>query len=113
MSAKSKENFSEEYIKKNRTFPRLNLVLLAVCIIAQIALIIFIIAYKKPPQDVINKYDITVEPCEDGTLDIYYYFEWTALDTEEDLTWIDIGVANNDWRYYPDSLSSNISRIEK
>ena len=110
---KDKDNFSEEYVKKNRTFPKRNAVLIVICVIAQIIAIVLAAAYTPKPQDVIKEYGITVTPRDDGSLDIEYTFEWNALDMSEELTWVDIGMPNSDFIIYRDSLSPNIYRAEK
>ena len=59
----------------------------------------------------IKEYEITVEPCENGTLDITYSFVWQALDTSEDLTWVEIGMANE--HFVAKTVSNTISAVEK
>ena len=106
---KDPDVFEEEYVRKNRTFPRTNAILLALCIIMQAVLIILAIFYNPKPQDVINEYNITVSPCDDGSLDIRYSFVWTALDTGEELTWVDIGMAHSDFTIDRESLSDTMA----
>ena len=89
-----KNDYSELAIKKKRTFPVKNTVILAVCIIIQVAAGLFAFNYEPKPQDVIKEYNVTVEPRANGTLDIYYNFLWHAVDTTEELSWVDIGMAN-------------------
>lgn len=103
--------YSEENIKKKRKFPKSNLALLIALAILQVLLILVAIIYRPQPQDVISDYVITVSPDEDGGLIMEYSFTWTALDTDEPLTWVEIGVANPRLTYYEDLLSSNIKRI--
>ena len=67
---------------------------MAVCIIIQVAAGLFAFNYEPKPQDVIKEYNVTVEPRANGTLDIYYNFLWHAVDTTEELSWVDIGMAN-------------------
>lgn len=101
----AEDKFSPEYIRKHRTFPALKTVLLVLCIVAQIVLVCLAIFAKAPaPQDKIDSYTVTVEPLENGSLDITYEFIWTALDEEEPLTWVEIGVANSNFSLYPDSV---------
>ena len=102
-----------EYIKSNRTFPIGKTILLFIIIVLQIGLILFSIFYEPKPQDVIHQYNVTVNPLEDGSLDIEYYIQWEALDPDEELTWIELGMANENYSVYPDSLSSNISNYNK
>lgn len=103
--------YSEENIKKKRKFPKSNTALLVILAILQVLLILFAIFFQPKPQDVISDYVITVSPDEDGGLIMEYSFVWTALDTDEPLTWVEIGVANPHLTYYEDLLSSNIKRI--
>lgn len=101
----AEDKFSPEYIRKQRTFPALKTFLLVLCIVAQIVLVCLAIFAKAPaPQDKIDSYTVTVEPLENGSLDITYEFIWTALDEEEPLTWVEIGVANSNFSLYPDSV---------
>ena len=64
------DKFSEEYIRKHRTLPTANIVLLVCIVIVQIAMIVAAILYQPKPQDRIEEYAVTVEPREDGSLDI-------------------------------------------
>lgn len=109
---KDKNNYSEEYIKKHRTFPTCNTVILTILVIIQIVLVFIACTVEFNPQDLIKKYTVTVEPKENGTLDITYEFVWQALDTAEELTWIEIGMANENYTVYDNSLSTNIERYE-
>lgn len=63
--------------------------------------------------DVINNYEITVNPRKDGTLDMQFNIKWTVLDskTEGPLEWIKIGIPN---RYVDEivGISSNIKKIK-
>ena len=65
------------------------------------------------PLDEIEKYIVTVDMRQDGTMDIKYDITWRVLnDTQEGpLTWVKIGIPNR----YADSmkaLSLNISNVE-
>lgn len=53
-------------------------------------------AYDFVALDIINEYNIKVDPKSDGSLDIRYHINWTVLDDELEgpLTWVKIGVAN-------------------
>ena len=77
--------YTEEEIRSNRTFPTGNTVLLAIIIAVQIGLIILGICYQPKPQDVIHQYNVTVQPLDDGSLDIEYRLVWEALDASEGL----------------------------
>lgn len=103
-----KAKYTEEEIRSNRTFPTKYTILLAIIIAVQIGLIVLGVCYQPKPQDVIHQYHVTVEPLDDGSLDIEYHLVWEALDTSEELTWVEIGMANENFSVYPDSVSSNI-----
>ena len=105
--------YEDKYIKSNRTFPAGNTVLLAIIIALQVGLIIFGIAFQPKPQDVIHEYNVTVNPLKDGSLDIEYYLVWEALDESEELTWVEIGMANENFSVYPDSVTPNIGSYNK
>jgi len=104
----SKTKYTEEEIRSNRTFPIGYTVLLVLIIAVQIGLIALGICYQPKPQDIIHQYLVTVEPLDDGSLDIEYHIVWEALDTSEALTWVEIGMANDNFSVYPDSVSSNV-----
>lgn len=110
---RDKNNYSEEYVKKHRTFPAANTVWLVILILLQIALVAFAVLYEPKPQDVIKEYTVTVEPRKDGKLDIEYDFLWEAIDTSEPLTWVEIGMANQHFTVDESSLSGNIASYKK
>ena len=103
----------EAKVKENRTFPVGHTLLLVLILLVQAGLIVWGVLYDPQPKDVIRQYDVTVQPREDGTLDITYAFEWTALDPKEPLTWVEIGMANEHYSVYQDSLSANIMTWER
>ena len=103
----------EEKLRDKRTFPVGYTILLMVIIAVQIGLIFLGIRYQPKPQDVIHRYNVTVQPLDDGSLDIEYRLVWQALDTFEELTWVEIGMANENFSVYPDSVSSNIATYNK
>lgn len=105
--------YEDKYIKSNRTFPTGNTVLLVIIIAVQIGLVIFGLSYQPKPQDVIHQYNVTVDPQTDGSLDIEYHLVWEALDESEELTWVEIGMPNENYSVYADSVSSNISSYSK
>lgn len=109
----AKAKYTEAEIRAKRKFPTGNTVLLVVIVAIQIGLIIVGFCYQPKPQDVIHQYNVTVEPQSDGSLDIAYYFQWEALDSSEELTWVEIGMANESISIYTDSVSSNISAYSK
>ena len=102
--------YEEKYIKANRTFPTANTVLLVIVVCIQIGLILLAIFYQPTPQDLIHEYQVTVDPLEDGSLDIEYRFVWEALDTSEELTWVQ---KNGVWMtaiYHPSALLRDVSK---
>lgn len=104
--------YSEETIKKYRKFPILNSILLFFLVLIQLLLACVAIFGDEPePQDRIKEYEITVEPCENGTLDIEYSFVWQALDPSEELTWVEIGMANE--HFTVRSISNTVKSVEK
>ena len=109
----SETDFSEEYIKKHRIFPKGKTILLGVLIALQLLLVLLCVFYDPQPQDIINEYNITVNPLSDGTLDVRYEFVWTPIDESEPLTWVEIGMANDEYAVIEGSLSSNIKSVQK
>lgn len=108
-----KETFTDADIRHNRKFPTWSTVLLVLIVVIQIGLIVFGIWFQPKPQDLIHQYHVTVEPLDDGSLDIEYRFVWEALDETEELTWVEIGMANEYFTVYPDSITSNIASYSK
>lgn len=106
-----KNEFNREDIRKKRKFPVGYVIVLILCIALQAFLCVFAIRYDPQPQDEIELYSVIVEPRADGTLDITYDIWWRALDADEPLSWIEIGMANDDFTYYNGVSSSSISRI--
>lgn len=104
-------DYSQEAIEKRRTFPKGKTVLMVLLVAIQIGCILGMIFYNPAVQDRIEDYSIYITPREDGSLDIEYRFKWTALDTSEPLTWVEIGMANPDFSIYADH-SDTISHIE-
>lgn len=105
---KDKNDYSPQTIENRRKFPVRNTAIISICVVAQIFLGFLAITAKAEPQDIIEKYTVNVEPLEDGTLDIEYSFLWKAIDETEELTWVDIGMANSVFTVYEDSISGNI-----
>lgn len=62
--------------------------------------------------DKINKYYITVDPRNDGSLDMTYYIEWEVLDSDSEgpLEWVKIGVPNSNIDMVR-AISSNIKSV--
>ena len=107
----AEDKFSPEYVRKHRTFPAFKTFLLVLCILAQITLVCMAIFAEAPaPQDKIDSYTVTVEPKENGSLDITYEFVWTALDEEEPLTWVEIGIANSNFSLYVNSVKGGTAK---
>ena len=86
---------------------------MAIVLAVQIGIIVLACNFQPKPQDIIREYGITVEPRQDGSLEIRYSFVWEAVDASEELTWIEIGMANKDYTLYLESLSSTISQATK
>ncbi len=105
--------FSEETIKKKRRFPVGKTVLLVILAIIQVIILTAAIRFNPTPPDRIDYYGITAEPMSDGSIRLDYCFIWTPLDTSEELTWVEIGMANADFEFLRESLSSNITSCEK
>ena len=105
--------YDQSYTEAHRTFPTGSTVLLVLIVLAQIALVIFGFSYQPKPQDVIHQYHVNVTPLDDGTLDITYSFVWEALDKSEELSWVEIGMANDNFAVYPESVSPNIDTYTK
>ena len=105
--------YKDEYTKANRTFPTRNTIILVIIFIVQIILLGVGLNYDPKPQDVIHQYNVKVKPLADGSLDIEYFFVWQALDDSEELTWVEIGMPNDNFYVYPDSVSSNIKSYKK
>ena len=103
-------DFSPETVERKRKFPVFATIGLCVLILAQVVCALVICFYTPEPQDVIEDYTVYISPREDGSLDIKYCFTWTPLDTTEDLTWVEIGMANESFTFLKDS-SDNIKRL--
>lgn len=106
-------DFSPETVEKKRKFPVLSTFLLLLLLALQIFFVICAFRYQPEPQDVIEDYTVTVRPSVDGSLNVEYRFTWTALDPDEDLTWVEIGMANPNFSVYPESVSSNVNIYSK
>lgn len=105
--------YNDEYTKATRKFPVFKTILLVIVVAIQIFVLVKGFSYTPLPQDVIHQYDVTVEPLDDGSLDIEYHLVWEPLDPEEDLTWVEIGMANQNFTVYPMSVTSNIVNCQK
>ena len=106
------DRYSPETVREIRKFPKGYTVLLVVLIILQILMILGGIFYKASPKDRIDSYEVYITSINDGSLDIKYKIKWTALDANEPLTWIEIGMANANFAIYG-GYSNNIDRIVK
>lgn len=104
--------FEEETIKKKRKFPVWYTAVLGGLIALQVILLLLILFLPMQPKDVIENYEVTVEPNENGTLDISYAFDWVALDSSEPLTWVEIGVPNRNFTI-SDYSRSTVERAQK
>ena len=113
IAKKVKDDYSAEAIKNRRKFPVKNTILVAICLVAQIFLAYLAITETAEPQDIIEKYVVDVETLDDGSLDIEYSFLWKAIDTTEELTWVEIGLPNAMFTVYEDSISGNIKEYSE
>ncbi len=101
--------FSKKTIYQKRKFPVKNTVLLIGVVCIQVFLILFaFFGISVSPKDIINDYEITVIPQNDGTLKMTYNITWTAMDKNEELSWVDIGMPNSSFTVDDASLSDNI-----
>lgn len=105
--------YDDDYTRENRTFPTSKALLLVLILAIQIGILYGAFCYEPQPQDVIRDYNVTVQPKEDGSLDITYHFVWEALDPSEELTWIEIGMANENYSVYAESLSHTIRQYSR
>lgn len=110
----NKNSFLKSDVSRKRKFPILSILFLFFLITIQIGLILFsVFCVSESVQDVIDSYNITVEPQKDGTLKLDYNFIWETVDKNEKLSWVDIGMPNNDYGVEFTSLSENISSYSK
>lgn len=105
--------YEEKYIKANRTFPVWRTVLFVLLIPLQILFPVLAFLANPQPQDRILQYNVTVQPLNDGSLDIDYHFVWEPLDEYEELTWVEIGIANPNYSVYRDSVSNTVINYEQ
>ncbi len=105
--------FAPEVVEARRSFPKGKTIALCIMVLVQVVLILFAVFYDPQPQDRIDYYEIIAEPKPDGTVDLTYTFVWTALDSSEELTWVDIGMANSRFVLDKYSFSSNIKSAER
>ncbi len=113
-SNKGKEDpYSEEVIRQKRRFPLPRAIGLGILLAVQLAAILFAVFYTPKPQDRIDAYEMVIEPREDGMVVLSYRFVWTPLDTDENLTWVEIGMPNPNFEFLANSFSSNIISYEK
>ncbi len=108
-----RDPYSKETVKARRKFPTGKTIALIMLVVIQALSITLALVYTPKPQDRILNYEITAEPLTDGSIDIDYKLVWKALDTSEELTWVDIGMANDSFDFYEGSFSSNIDEYEK
>lgn len=106
------DEFAPETVRKKRTLPVKDMIILCILVILQVFLVLVMITYTPKPQDSIRHYEVIVEPLENGTLDIHYDIEWTALDATQPLTWVEIGMPVRNYSLYRDSISDTIVRSE-
>ena len=96
---KNTDPYAPETVRRERSFPKKNSIILGLLIAIQVALVIAACFLPEPsPQDVIRDYRVTASPNRDGTLDLTYTLVWTALDESEELTWIELGMPNENYK---------------
>lgn len=106
------DRYSPETIMEKRKFPKGYTIFLVILIIVQLLMILGGIFYRVTPKDRIDSYEVYITSINDGSLDVKYKIKWTALDSNEPLTWIEIGMANPNFAIYG-GYSNNIDRIVK
>ena len=106
---RSSDSPSPEKVAKKRSFPTKNVVFLVILVALQITAIILAALYNPKPKDTIKAYNVTAVTHTDGTMDISYDITWQALDENEPLTWVEIGMPH---RYYTVNHSSLSDTIE-
>ena len=74
---------------------RFLIILIVLSVILQTLLIIGGFNISDDPQDIISYYGITVNPQSDGGYIADYSIVWKPQDSEEPLTWVEIGMANS------------------
>lgn len=95
-------------VEEKRKHNNKNYIYIALIVIFQIAVVCCAVFYNPKPLDCIDNYNVTVTPNKNGSLDIEYSFVWTPIDENEDLTWVSIGMANNNFEIVESSRSANI-----
>lgn len=104
-----KYDFSESTVKKRRKFPVVNTLILALLVALQVFLLIVAVVYEPEPQDRIEEYSVYVTPLDDGSLNVEYRFKWKALDEDEPLSWVEIGMPNENFVLI--SHSDNVMKL--
>ena len=105
---KKKENKNKfRRTEKPPVFPKQNAIILAICLLIQALCILYAANYSTKPKDIIKDYTVTVEPQNDGTLNIRYDLQWQAV-AKEPLTWVEIGMANPNFSITDSSVSSTV-----
>lgn len=71
-------------------------IILLLVLLVSIFLTLGINVSAKTPLDRIDLYEITIDPNEDGTLNMHFNIKWTVLDStsEGPLEWVKIGIPN-------------------
>ncbi len=111
MTERKKASLPEE-ARKARRFPKGKAVLILLFFLIQTVALTLALTYTPTPQDRIDRYELLLSPNEDGSLDLEYRFVWTALDPNEALTWVEIGMPNKYFDFIPDAISPNIVSYE-
>lgn len=90
----------------------LNKLIISFVLLITVIFSIKVNAYVRYPLDRIDLYEITINPRDNGTLDMEFNIEWTVLDstTEGPLEWVKIGIPNYSVSNIK-GLSSSIKKI--
>ena len=116
-----KNDYSEATVKAKRKLPKRNIIILSILVVIQIALVlvsVWCIAAPDDatgqlntaaePDDVIEQYNVTATPRAHGSLDILYDITWRAVSDSEPLSWVRIGIPNDNAELYDYSVSDNV-----
>ena len=107
------DDYTPETIRRKRKLPKAQIYLMCILVVLELSAVAAMILFKPTPKDMIRQYDVTVEPCSDGTLNIHYDITWTALDEEEPLTWVEVGMPNPQYTLVESSVPNNSSNTDE
>ena len=107
------DKYSPEVVKQKRKLPIKRIVGSVLILILQIIIVVFVCIYKPEAKDLITDYKIYIEPDFDGSVYLTYQLDWTALDDDDPLTWVEIGMPNHSYRIIESSINGPIAYYEK